>query len=119
MDDFLVNTLIPILHAVMTCAVPVILTFASKLVKDKLGYEMTQQQQQWLRDKAIETVHAVESRAERKLIDLGDKWTGNMKHGEAVNRILALAPDLTEQEAKNLVDMACAKLPFIGKAGNQ
>ena len=75
MENLITETIMPLLHALLTLIIPLAIAYGTKLVKDKIGIELQAGQVGWLNEKAIFTVKAVEARAERKLIDLSEKLT--------------------------------------------
>lgn len=115
MEDFIANSVMPLLMAFMVALVSYLLTMAANYLKKKTGIAISADKMKLVEGFAIQAVLKAEGRAQRYLVSKGEKLTGASKHAVAVNNILAMAPDLTHEDAKHYVDMAVAMLP--GKAG--
>lgn len=119
MNDFIVNTLMPILSVVVSAGVTAALAFVVNYIQKKTNIEVSDATRKQILSMSQEVVLKAEARAERYLVEKGEKWTGSMKHAEAVNKLLAMAPDLTHEQAKHYVDMGVAFTKGIGKSGVQ
>lgn len=114
MQDFVVNTLSPLLQALITVMIPVVMAMGTSYLKKKTGIEIKQATLAFVENAAIQAAMQVEGRATRKFATKGQTWTGATKHGEAVNKLLAMAPDLSVEDAKHYIDMAVARIPGLG-----
>lgn len=115
MEDFLMHTVSPVMQQLLIVLVTLLIGLALNWFKKRTGIDIQQRQMDFVTDAATNAVLKMEGRAMRYLADKGEKWTGAQKHGEAVNKLLSMAPNLTQEQAKHYVDMAVARIPGIGQ----
>ncbi len=115
MQDFIMNTVSPILQALILGLIPILLALIANYITKKTGITIKQEQLTFVEQAAVNAVRQVEGRAMRKLSEKGEKWVGEHKHAEAINRLLLMAPEITDEQAKGYVDLAVSRVPGIGK----
>lgn len=117
MEQFITDTLQPILTAIITTIVPLLLALACRWISKKTGIAISDASQQKLEDIATKAVLTVEEKATASLKQSGEKWPAYLKHKEAFDRIMTLAPALSHEQAEMLVYWAVAKIPGLGATG--
>lgn len=119
MEDALIHTIFPLIRAAMYVFMSLAFAYGAKFLKQKFGIEADNAAIATVKKLATSAVMKVEGRAERYMLEKGEKFTGSMKHAQAVNTLLAALPDLSDDEAKHYIDEAVARIPGIGKIGVQ
>ena len=117
MEQFITNTLQPILVSLIGTLVPVLIALACRFLAKKTGIAISDASQQKLRDIAESAVLAVEEKATASLKTAGEKWPSYLKHKEAMDRVLSLAPSLSHDQADMLIHWVVAKIPGVGATG--
>ncbi len=114
MEDLIVNTLTPLVQGLIAVMIPMLLGILTRYFYKKTGIEVSQDAVAMVEKLAAQAVLKAEGRAMRYVADKGEKVLSRTKHKDAVDKLLAMAPDLTNEEAKHYVDMAVASIPGIG-----
>lgn len=117
MEQIITNTIQPILVSLISALVPVLIALACRFLAKKTGIAISDASQAKLEDIAKKSVLAVEEKATASFKISGEKWPTYLKHQGAMDRIFALAPSLSHDQADLLVYWAVAKIPGIGATG--
>ncbi len=117
MNNFITATLQPLLTALVTTVIPLLLVLICRWISKKTGIAISDSSQQKLEDIATKTVLYVEEKAAGSLKTAGEKWPSYLKYQQAIDRVLSLAPALTHEQADMLVHWALAKIPGVGATG--
>ena len=117
MEQLITNTIQPIIISVIGTLLPLLIALACRFIAKKTGIAISDASRSRLEDIAVKCVLTVEEKAAASLKTAGEKWPAYLKHKEAMDRILALAPTLTHDQADMLVHWAVAKIPGLGSTG--
>ena len=117
LGQFVTDTLQPVLISVIGTLVPLLLTLLCRWISKKTGIAISDASQAKLESIAEKAVLYVEEKAAGSLKTAGEKWPSYVKHQQAVDMVLKLAPALTGDQADALVHWAVAKIPGLGATG--
>ena len=117
LGQVITNTIQPVLISVIGTLVPLLLALLCRWISKKTGIAISDASQAKLESIAEKAVLYVEEKAVGSLKTAGEKWPSYVKHQQAVDMVLKLAPALTGDQADALVHWAVAKIPGLGATG--
>lgn len=116
MDQLITGFVQPLLTALISALVPVVLALGARFVQKKTGIAISEESRRKLEDLATKAVLSVEEMALAQA-KKGDKWPSGVKQNVALQKVLSLAPHLSQEQADMLVHWAVARIPGIGATG--
>lgn len=104
----------PLATSFIEVLVVVLIGFIINFVRKKTGIKISEALQKKAETAAVQAVLAVEETAASKLKDKSETWLSKRKHGEAFKRIINVVPEISKEQADELVHWAVAKIPGLG-----
>lgn len=114
MIDFFMNTIQPLIEALIPVVVMIATAYATAYIRNKWGMEVKESQLKALQDMAINAIYSVEEKAMRDAAEGISNKVKGWKHGAAVDKFLAMAPDIDKKQAEEIIENIVARLPDIG-----
>jgi len=114
MENFIVETLMPLLQALAMAGITAGIAIGSRYIQATTGIVISKGELEQLQNIAMKAVHTVEARAERKLLKKAGEW----KHSQAVDEVLASAKNMSHSDAKHWVDWGVSTAHKLGGIGN-
>lgn len=115
LNGLLMNTIIPLAAAIAIALVDWLLI----AFKKRMGLQFTAESESLLRQEAEQAVQMVAERAAKLMKHENIKLPANAKLNAAVKMLIEKVPELTQQQAADLVHAALARIRGAGSTGNE
>lgn len=109
MENFIDGTLIPLVGSFLAALVAILLGYLIKFVKNKIGFELAQSEQERLERNIDEAIHAVEEKVRAEVKAGLPKWDSQSKFKWVADYIGNKFPTLSEEEADKKINAILAK----------
>lgn len=109
MENFIDGTLIPLIGSFLAALIAILLGYIIKFVKNKIGFELAQSEQDRLQRNIEEAVYAVEEKVRAEIKAGLPKWGSQSKFKWVADYIGNKFPTLSKDEADKKINAVLAK----------